>query len=163
MLFDLTKKVDFYNPLKAVYQFVLIGIAGTCFYLFGDVDLIGTNQVKTYNIVSATAITDVSKILSNKTLQEKEKIYKVIVGISEYLKNSERIHSNRTLRDVTVEVFLTYKMESYKELDTLIVKKSEEAGLLKDDSLIKVKDKAIKVFEDLSEEIKIDIENTKVK
>ena len=162
MLFPLVKRVDWYNPFKAIYQCGLILIAGTCFYLYGDTDLIGLKPKNQIFTISSSSNADVDQTLAGKTKQEREKIYKVIVGISEYLKNSERIHSNRILRDVVIEVFLTYKMESYKELDALIVKKSEEAGLLKDDSLIKIKDKVINVFEKLSEEIKYNIETIKV-
>jgi hypothetical protein len=155
MLFPLVKKVEWTNPFKAGYQLICIGVMGVCLYFYGDLTEIGNKPV----VVSTSQLdSEIDKVLSGKTLKEKEKVYKLFSGIVDYSQNSDRIHKNREIEEMVTEVVLTYKLEEFTELEPIIQSKVKEVGLEKDSKLSDSRDKIKKAFGELADSVKKNIE-----
>lgn len=158
MLFPLVKKVNTSNPFIAVYQYIAIGVLGVCFYMTGDLSSIGSTPKPVQAVGALSSSTDLGE-LENKPIETKIKFYKLISGLVDFCKNSERVRGNLQLKDIVVEVLLTYRLENEIYFQPIIDKKVDEAGIKKDASLADIKDKVISVFEELGNSIKTSIEN----
>ncbi len=163
MLFNEGSTKPSFPIFSYLWKTALAGIVGVALWF----NPTAVTQPVHPNIVASAGPTvnqDVLKALQGKSLSEQEKVYKVVSGISDFLKNSERVHSNRQLREMIVECLLTYKMENYSYLQPMIEKCVDDAGIRKDDdSILKNKTKAIEVFNNLSESVKYSIQTIKDK
>ena len=158
MLFQTVKKIDYSNPLIGGYQFITLAVLGVCLYFYGDYASIGALPTPVKAVGAVAGSTDLGE-LESKPVETKIKFYKLISGLSDFCKNSERVRGNLQLKDMVVEVLLTYKLENETYFQPIIDKKVEEAGIKKDASLVDVKDKVVSVFEELGNSIKSSIEN----
>ena len=163
MLFPLVKKVDWYNPFKAIYQCGLILIAGTCFYLYGDISLIGFDPVKSVpSIVSSSPSSDLDKkmaeLLSKNTLKDHEDLYKIFKGISEYSKNAINIDNTVDVYKAIENVINTYEVKSkFTQIADLV---DDKLSSLKSPAKFVEKKKEVeKLFNDLANAVKYSAEN----
>ena len=102
MLFPLIKRVDWTNPLRGAYQFVMIGVMGVCLYFYdGSLVNIGQKPVP-ISVGSVAKSSDLdskmAELLKTNTLSDHEDLYKIFKGISEYSKNAINI-------DTTLDVY----------------------------------------------------------
>jgi len=104
---------------------------------------------------------DIDAALSSASLKEKENVYKVFSGIVDYSNNSERTYANRELEEMMTEVILTYKLEMFSSLDSIIYQAVADAGLVKNEKLADAKPKIAKAFGELAAAVKHSIENDK--
>lgn len=104
---------------------------------------------------------DIDAALSSASLKDKENVYKVFSGIVDYSNNSERTYSNRKIEELVIEVILTYKLEMFSSLDTIVQQAVADAGLVKNEKLADAKPKIAKAFGELAAAVKHSIENDK--
>ncbi len=109
--------------------------------------------------VSAIGENSLGSFLTGKSTAEKEKVYKLFKGLSDFCVNADRTPKNSQLEKMVSEVILIYKLEGFAELEPIIQSKIVEAGLNKDMSLSKEnRDKAAVVLNGLADQVKSSIE-----
>lgn len=144
------------NSVMGVAQFIGILIVGgfvTVFY--GPDYLIG--QKPTIRAVSAS--TPISNIdVSGKSLEVKEKVYKLLRGIALFCQNIDRISENRELESVVVEVIVSYKLENEDWLQPTIMKAAEDSGLKKNAKLADIRENVISSFNGMADSVRKSIE-----
>lgn len=147
MLAPLVNAVDKTNSTNATLQLIVLVMFGAFTYFnFGPA------------YISHKPVMSVSP-----EVEEQKILYKMVKGVAEYCRNSTRIQKNVQLRDMIVEVGLTYGLESNSKLQPLMDRAISDAGLKDDIGLNENKDKVVKVFDDLALEIKTNIEKIQSK
>ncbi len=163
MLFQTVKKIDYANPLIGGYQLVTLGILGFCLYFYGDYASIGSVQptpVKAVGAASADIDPSISTALAGKSIQEKEKFYKVYKGMADYCSNVSKVRDNFQIRDMMVEVYINYGLEGEpsQSFKTVIDKAYVDSGLKENSAFAPNRAKAGDIFNKIADSVKASIE-----
>lgn len=147
------------GPIVTGIQFIVLALFWCFTFFFTDgVKLCSQKPI----IVSASKLeTDVSTALAGKSEAEKIKAYKVVKGIAEYCRNSERTLKNKKVRDMIVEVGNTYKLEDFTDFNKVVENKSIEAGLKPDVDLSISKADLAKVYDEIADAVKLTLQKDK--
>ncbi len=112
-------------------------------------------------VVTMATADDVGKVMDDKPIEERKSFYKLVKGVSEYMKNATRLRDNVQLRDLIEEVIVIYDLQDKSYFQVYIDNAVEEAGIKKDADIASSKDKVIVVFDKLAASIKGSIERYK--
>lgn len=146
------------GPIVTGIQFVVLALFGCFTFFYTENFQVSTKPL----VVSASKLEiDVETALSGKSEAEKIKAYKVVKGIAEYCRNSERTLKNKKVRDMIVEVGNTYKIEDFTDFNKVVQAESEAAGLKPDVDLSISKVDIAKVYDNIADAVKITLQKGK--
>lgn len=103
----------------------------------------------------------INTAIGSLPLKDKEQFYKVYKGLGDYCDNVKRIREIHTVGQLVGEVYLTYKMEGFTQLDTLLVEKMTEKGFDNKALFMDKKNELRDIFNEIASGIKYSIEKNK--